>query len=558
MIDLSVLDELRSWWESTARVWLSDGFDFLKDGYETLPAAAQSTMQLIFLLAVLGILMSHAKGIWHCRKQTKPRTNSKLHYSYFRGTGDYQRSLAYSSSFGSVSDGTWSWVSFAGLGSRLGAVTNPSRVITFLFTLAYLPIATLGVIEMVIRVLLGGIYLFLTNLIHWLVLKLLHLGNMIFGMAFNVVDRTKRIEQHCLHCYKTFRLPKLQCPQCKVLHRDLVPGPSGIFSAHCQCGSSIPCSIISGRSKLEAACPHCEGELAAANAKQFTVQLVGGDFAGKTSWLAAFQHLYLTKGNSRETLSITGKPVADFQQLETMFTAGGNANNSSKDLVSHNLVHSVRDVGTLNLQINRIQAQTVLNRTFERNPQYLDFTDGLIFMVDPLSVEEVRAVSRELGDAADFNHYPPYDANELFVEFIQLFSAITARSETKRIDLPVAVLVNKVDVRAVKRKIGFTKIETVFAARPSGFRNDISSARDALCRGYLQEIGLGNVINNIDSVFSNVKYFPVSAIGHPWQEGKTFQPNGTLEPMMWIAKEAKAKDLAHSLMTKQASLMRKT
>lgn len=46
-----------------------------------------------------------------------------------------------------------------------------------------------------------------------------------------------------------------------------------------------------------------------------------------------------------------------------------------------------------------------------------------------------------------------------------------------------------------------------------------------------------NVINNLESVFSDVCYFPMSAIGHSPEPGVAFEPFGIIDSVAWIAKK---------------------
>ena len=57
-----------------------------------------------------------------------------------------------------------------------------------------------------------------------------------------------------------------------------------------------------------------------------------------------------------------------------------------------------------------------------------------------------------------------------------------------------------------------------------------------MCRSYLTDIGLANSLNNLESVFSHVSYFPISAIGHTETGAAAFNPWGVIDPIDWIAR----------------------
>jgi hypothetical protein len=182
----------------------------------------------------------------------------------------------------------------------------------------------------------------------------------------------------------------------------------------------------------------------------------------------------------------------------------------------------------------------ILGGDYERNPRNLCFTDGIIIIVDPLSVAAVRDECLKSGNGREIDNYSTDDVNDLIVGFVHQFSSITGQASKKQVSVPVAIVINKADVKAVKREIGLPKIKAVFGANPGLYRKDITVARDEICKAYLEKLGLGNAINNLDGAFSNVRYFSVSAMGHISAVGQEFEPFGVVAPVAWIAGEAKS------------------
>ena len=109
---------------------------------------------------------------------------------------------------------------------------------------------------------------------------------------------------------------------------------------------------------------------------------------------------------------------------------------------------------------------------------------------------------------------------------------------------PVAVVIAKTDLISIRRKIGTVKIKAEFSANQNQYLS-ADDTRDKVCRKYLADIGLANAINNLDSVFSKVSYFPVSSIGH-CEDGSPFDPQNIIAPMGWLARQCQSniKDLA--------------
>jgi Double-GTPase 2 len=89
-------------------------------------------------------------------------------------------------------------------------------------------------------------------------------------------------------CGKPIRLPEYICPGCKIVHRDLEPGiRTGIYRHICECGASLPTTILLGRYRLAARCPHCQTSLPGRIGRVPVVELpfVGGTAAGKSTLL---------------------------------------------------------------------------------------------------------------------------------------------------------------------------------------------------------------------------------------------------------------------------------
>jgi hypothetical protein len=310
--------------------------------------------------------------------------------------------------------------------------------------------------------------------------------------------------------------------------------------ARCECGHFMASSVLTGRSQISAVCPSCNTDLAAANAKQFSVQLVGGNTSGKTAFLAAFQHLYLGNTFGIKNLTVYGKPQEYFDNLESMFTGGQTQPSPATTVLTYSFLHKIKRTGKHNLVIYDIPDEVVLNGAYERNPRNLGFTDGIIIIVDPLSVAVVRDECLKSGNKNEVDNYSTDDVNEVIIEFVHQFSSITGRAAKRQVDVPVAIMINKTDLKVVKREIGLPKIKATFGANPSAYRNDIAIARNEICRAYLEKLGFDNALNNLDGIFSNVSYFPISAMGHLSQNGVPFEPFGVVEPIRWITQDAKS------------------
>lgn len=513
---------------------------YIRDFFDSLPLIIQVTFYILLFLAGVGILTSHAKSIIKNKGKWKKDPKSSLLFSYFCGTGALQRELIYKDAHAFLRDKKWSWVSIAGLAYRLGNFTHPSKVLIFACSLVYLPTAILGFVEMVLRDVIGTVYLLAISLVHRLILFVLRWISYLLIPIWKIIDKTVRFDQHCPHCYETFSLPAFRCPHCGKIHKDLIPSRHGIMIARCECGGFMASSALTGRSQIDAVCPTCETDLVATNAKQFSIQLVGGNTSGKTAFLAAFQHQYMDRTFGLKDLTVCGKPQEYFGDLEAMYKSGQTKPSPSTSVLTYSFLHKIGKTDKHNLVIYDIPDEVVLSGSYERNPRNLGFTNGIIIIVDPLSVASVRDECLKTGNKHEVDNYSTDDVNEVIVEFTQQFSSITGRAAKRQISVPVAIVINKADIKAVKREIGLPKIKATFSANPEFYRNDITLARDEVCRAYIEKLGLDNALNNLDGIFSNIRYFPVSAMGHLTAAGQEFEPLGIMAPVAWISEEAKS------------------
>jgi len=538
---------LNHYWNNTIKDNLSEFWVFIEyivryitDFFDTLPSLIQTTFFILLVLAAIGILMSHFLGIYKNRKVWKKHPKSDLMISYFCGSGSLQRKLSYKEAHRLLRDRKWSWISFAGLAYRLDNFAHASKILAFICSLPYLPMGILGFVEMKLRVIIGTVWLLAASLVQRLILLVLCWASYILIPIWAAADKAARIDQHCPHCYATFNLPAFRCPHCGKIHKQLIPSRCGILVARCQCGHFFPSTLYTGRSRMPAVCPTCKGSLVAANAKQFSIQLVGGNFSGKTAFLAAFQHLYLDKTVGIKNLTVTGEPFDYFNELEKMYRSGQTKPSSTTSVLTYSFLHKFKRSAKHNLVIFDIPDEVVFSGTYKRNPRNLGFSDGIIFIVDPLSIPAVREECLKSGDKHEVDKYSTDDIGELIIEFVQQFSSITGRTARRQVNIPVAIVINKSDIKAVKREIGLPKIKVTYSANPNTYGNDITIARDDIARLYLLKLGLDNALNNLDGTFSNVRYFPVSSIGHVSESKKPFEPVGVLTPIAWITQAARS------------------
>ena len=516
--------------------WLSIAWAF----FLSWPPLIKNVIKISFFPASFGIISSHVAGIYRNRNKWEKHPDFNLMYSYFVKSGTLQRTESYKEAYALLRDRTWSWVSFAGLAFRLGNYTHESVMLMFAMSFAYIPLAIIGFVEMALRISLGTVWLLFCNLVHRLLLFVTKLITYLFiPIAFSI-DKAIRKIQYCPHCYETFNLPDFICPSCGRRHPQLIPGSCGVLFARCVCSNIfLPCVSFTGRSRLAPKCPFCTEELATSNAKHFSIAVIGGDNVGKTAFISAFVNLYANAARNKHALTITGKPVNYFKELTDMFSSGVTPLDTESR--TYSIIHERGNIETDNLVFYKTFAEYIMAEKYSRSPKYFGYCDGIILIIDPLCGQ-----SAEKGPTRDENGVDPAsfssdDTNELVVQFIRQYNTICGFASGVMSNKPVVVLINKTDIEAVNNEIGQATIQKVYNENPSAYNNRESDARDQICRAYLAKIGLTNVLNNIEATFTNVVFFPVSAIGHTAGEGRAFAPVGVIEPVAWIAKKRRSR-----------------
>ena len=84
--------------------------------------------------------------------------------------------------------------------------------------------------------------------------------------------------------------------------------------------------------------------------------------------------------------------------------------------------------------------------------------------------------------------------------------------------IPLSVIISKMDVESSGEKL---------ISDCNGLSNE---DRDELCKEFLRNNGLARIINQLETNFTDIHYFPVSSIGHS-PDGTKFEPRGVLEPI---------------------------
>lgn len=353
-----------------------------------------------------------------------------------------------------------------------------------------------------------------------------------------IIDRiyllVKKIRSDCPNCHSRFLVPYFMCPDCSAIHKKLVPGIYGIWNHQCTCGRQLPSTFMNGRSKLEAFCPDCNSPLVASDARQIVFQLVGGTNAGKTVYLSAFFHEYLNKlaANSRLSFTIKDQYKPYFDDLEEWYKGikcprTAQRNSQMYPLLIDSSLGVRRQFSIYDIAGEMFDGVTADG---EIQQQQFHYCDGLMFLLDPFSSGYLRANRIRTGqNMSEFSDIAVEDVSTNFINYLIRTGHAKANA---RCSIPIAVLIAKSDINEVERELCPARIAWIFWNN-MGMYGTYDNARDSICRQFLVNIGLSATVENLETQFSNLHYFPVSAMGHS-ADGTPYEPWGIMDAVEWM------------------------
>lgn len=385
---------------------------------------------------------------------------------------------------------------------------------------------------------IGTILCAVFGLIHGVITTAVMILTYIIFTIVWIIDRLyllkNKIRSDCPVCHSRFLIPTFMCPECGAMHKKLVPGPYGIWKHKCTCGHKIPSTFLNGRSKLDAYCPDCGSPLVASDARPIVFQLIGGSKSGKTVFLSAYFHEYLEKlrRNRNLEIEISDQYRPFFDELEEWYSgidcpATAQLNSQMYPLLINSSLGVKRQFSIYDIAGEMFDGFTADSEILQ---QQFHYCDGLLFLIDPFSSGNLRDDRINSGeDMSDFSDMPVED---VVTNFINYLVTTGHKKANARCNIPMAILIAKADVREIKRAIGPAKIASVFRNNQSGYAS-YEDIRDGECRKFLIDIGLSATVENLETEFSNLHYFPVSAMGHA-PDGSEYDPWGVTDAIDWM------------------------
>lgn len=392
----------------------------------------------------------------------------------------------------------------------------------------------------------AALMLFLvTGLVHLLTVTVVCAMVYLAALYLRLVEwfsmQWRKISFVCPHpdCYKQIALPVYRCPDCGEKHTRLLPGSYGVLRRRCACGSKrLPTLAVFGRQDLPAYCPKCENPLNRdiGTARNLHLPIIGGPSAGKTNYLMACvmaieadaiqhgrkmsfpdpqdQRIYARN----KALFEEGLPVDKTPQLSPKSFQLKIADPNGEE----HLIYIYDAAGELYASAADIR----------RRQLYFQYIHGVLLVIDPFSIDQVRADYRQELPALENELKPssesPQNVYDRMITTLREF-AKNRRSLRKR---PLAVILTKIDALEVAREI-----KSLGTVDPAQQKDRLSIAT----RQWLISKGMGNLVRNIERDFETIRYFSCSAQGPRSNTAKSFRPVGVLAPVKWILGKEKVK-----------------
>ena len=354
---------------------------------------------------------------------------------------------------------------------------------------------------------------------------IIYTGEVLFFAFYTllwIIDRLvllfKSIHNRCPVCKRKSLIPYFVCPTCNTVHKNLVPSPYGVLHQKCSCGTKLATTFVGGRSKYNALCPYCENELYSSNSSQYGLQLVGGIGTGKTSFLAAAWHEYKNWLTHDKHISYQAIPDNAFQVLEEWFEYGIAEATTETNASMYSVIHQIGANTTVQMTIYDIAGEVFDYNTSDIQQQQFKYCEGYLLVIDPSASVD--------------------DNTSCIINFINAVREMSGKHAAKLSSVPVAIIITKSDL--FKREVGLPKIQAAYkrSSKSTELQQSFVNYQHGACREFLISHGFENAVNMIEAEFSTYHYFPVSAMGHPMEDGE-YQPWGVLAPLFWLMQSEK-------------------
>lgn len=361
--------------------------------------------------------------------------------------------------------------------------------------------------------------------------------NFLYGYYYKIFFR-------CPECHEQMKIPIYVCPSCATEHTRLWPSAYGIFYHTCsKCETRLPTLDFFGRKEIIQKCTACTSPLNSDIGRLVNVHIpvIGGPNSGKSNFIFMAVNRFIENYAPERSISTSFPDERHQQSYENHLRLlnSGKVLLKTPDVIpqAYNLaVKHPRDrIGHI-VYIYDAAGEAYANdiNVIQQKP-YFDFVHGLIFIIDPFSIDQfVRQHENEIEPIRKALSPSTLSVMDAYERMVVVLEASFGVRKGEKFKAPLAVVVTKTDALDLDGKIGLRAAQEMMKADPS-IRLEID-AMDSLVETFLTEKGLGNFIRDVRLHFENPSFFACSSLGRlpDSSDNNPFTPVGVLHPFLWL------------------------
>ena len=424
------------------------------------------------------------------------------------------------------------------------------------------PLILIVFLSMIAPVVVAATMLASIAVFHSLSLALIWLGAMWISKALYQAERAvlfvrsryAKCPYH--HCHGAVPLPVFACPECGARHDRLVPGRFGFLWRTCQCGrAELPTLFILGKGRCPAYCPHCDGPMPdALFGSNVHVPVYGGPSSGKTMLVMSETYQMLEdRWSGVSAALITEQAQRSYASTWKPEFERGQVRKKTWEKSPDAFLLSLRREGGLpvSLYLYDPAGEVMGEQDDLRQHTFLRYMDGLMLLIDPLSLPSFAAHYRSLSGpdlSGTTSTLEPADYLDRLMSQLEEFDKA---SRARGIPYRVAVVFTKADIPHFQADVG----ATLGVGLPTEPWEGIGARQSRKLETWLRanEPELHNVLSGM---FTRRRFFAVSATGHLPSERRAFEPQQVLHPLAWLL--SSRRDLTQPLLYRGGRLLGET
>ena len=306
--------------------------------------------------------------------------------------------------------------------------------------------------------------------------------------------RDRRLTQAaCMRCFHVTSWPAYQCPACLSKHHDVRPGRLGLLLRRCECGTHLPTMASRAAWRVTPLCKRCDAPLpeGAGGTRDVRIPVFGDVSAGKTRYLYASLNSLMHTAQGAG-LDVSFPDEASREQAKFGLDVIRSGRETAKTSTNTQTALTCRlGTGRRSEFIHLFDAAGEHFRN-ARQPDALRFLDdghGLVYVLDPFSVDAIRKrLGGPGGTALPLAHAAAGDPELTYEDVVSRLRDAGFPASTQLL----AVIVSKADL-----------------LRSAGLELPAGSA--AIAQWLREDCGVHNLVISAGREFAEVRFFTVAS-----------------------------------------------